>query len=212
MATETETVVFEIDVSNYEKSLAGITKSISELQKEQKKLQAESKLGSEESAVALEKVNAQIKVQQQEYRTTQAALVGYNAAQKKNIDTTNLLNNSIQTNRDYLKQLTAQYLTVQKPTQAMADKVKAVSDALKKQESAIGDNRRNVGNYTESIKNAFGAITAVIPGLKGAETAFRYTMCIGYLRHHRELKPALLLLAGLLKISRAILRNTLYSW
>jgi hypothetical protein len=153
MAT-TETVVFEVDISSYEKALAGITKSIGELQKEQKKLQAEAKMGSEESAIALERVNAELKIQQQEYRTTQAALVGYLASQKKGIDTSNLLNNSIQTNRDYLKQLTAQYIGLAKPSQALADKVKAVSDALKQQESAIGDNRRKVGDYTGGIIDA----------------------------------------------------------
>ncbi len=34
---------------------------------------------------------------------------------------------------------------------------KSLTDTLKKEESAIGDNRRNVGNYTEAIKDALGA-------------------------------------------------------
>ena len=49
--------------------------------------------------------------------------------------------------------------------------VKQLSDALKKQESALGDNRRNVGNYAEGFKSAFEAITQAVPALKGFETA-----------------------------------------
>lgn len=36
--------------------------------------------------------------------------------------------------------------------------IKQVSDSLKEQEHAIGDDRRNVGNYTESIEKAFDGI------------------------------------------------------
>ena len=42
--------------------------------------------------------------------------------------------------------------------EALEAAIKQVSDALKEQEHAIGDDRRNVGNYTESIEKAFDNI------------------------------------------------------
>jgi hypothetical protein len=44
-------------------------------------------------------------------------LVGYTGAQQKNINTLDFAKNSIQANRDLLKQLTAQYISTAKPTQ-----------------------------------------------------------------------------------------------
>ena len=42
--------------------------------------------------------------------------------------------------------------------EALEAAIKQVSDSLKEQEHAIGDDRRNVGNYTESIEKAFDNI------------------------------------------------------
>mgnify|MGYP003531559254 CR=1 FL=1 len=75
MAQETEVVVFEVDVSSYEKSLADLTKSINGLKDTQAELQKQTKDGAKGAAESLEKVNAQLKLQQQEYRTTQNILV-----------------------------------------------------------------------------------------------------------------------------------------
>ena len=62
----------------------------------------------------------------------------------------------------------------------LRDQINALSDAVKKQESAIGDNRRNVGNYTGSILDAAkgmggfgGAVTGVINPIKNANLAMK---------------------------------------
>jgi len=154
MAETKETVVFEIDVSAYEKKLAEITTSIDGLKDAQKKFRDEAKAGSEEAAKSLERVNAELKVQQQQYRTTQNVLAGFIGQKQKEVDVTNFSNNSIQQNRDLLKQLTAQYIGIQKPSQEATDKLNQLSATLKKQESAIGDTRRNVGNYKQDIIEA----------------------------------------------------------
>lgn len=178
--TSKETVVFEIDVSSYEKSLANLTKSINDLKASQKDLQQQTKDGVKGAAEAYERVTAELKVQQQQYRTTQAALVGYTATQQKGVDTSNFFNNSIQTNRDLLKQLTAEYIRTKNPSEQFTQKIKSVSDALKQQEAAIGDTRRNVGNYTEAFKTALsglsgfgGQVVAVGQNLGGAVNAFK---------------------------------------
>jgi len=171
MADEKEVVVFEVDVSHYEKALVDLTKSINGLKDAQSKFAEEAKNGSVEAAKSYERVSAQLKIQQQEYRTAQNVLVGYNAAQQKSVDTQNFAKNSIQTNRDLLKQLTAQYINTANASPKLAAKVKELSSELKKQEQAIGDTRRNVGNYAEGFKDVIGAISQAIPGLNGAKGA-----------------------------------------
>lgn len=171
MAQETEVVVFEVDVSSYEKSLADLTKSINGLKDTQADLQKQTKDGAKGAAESLEKVNAQLKLQQQEYRTTQNILVGYTGAQQKNVNVMDFSKNSIQANRDLLKQLTAQYINTTKPLPEFTKKIKDLSDKLKEQEGQIGDTRRNVGNYGDSFKDAFSTITSGIPALGGFATA-----------------------------------------
>jgi len=155
MADTTEKIIFEVDASSWEKSLANIASDIDALKETQKSLLEQARAGSAQAAIEYEKVSAALKVQQQQYRTTQAVVVGYYQAQLKGADANNFANNSIEQNRSLLKQLTAQYIQTVKPTQEFTDKIKKLSDTLKEQEGAIGDTRRNVGNYASSIVDAF---------------------------------------------------------
>ena len=180
MAEEKEVIVFEIDVSSYEKALKTQSDSIALLTQQQKELRKAAAEGNEAAAVSLEKVNAQLKVQQQEYRTTQSVLVGYYAQTKKAADTNNFFNNSISQNRALLKQLTAQYIDTVKPTKELTKQVESLSDVLKKQEAAIGDTRRNVGNYAGGIVDAFRQISfggaslgSIIDPLKNIQNGFK---------------------------------------
>lgn len=173
METETETVVFEVDVSAYEKSLAELTKSINTLKTSQKELQQQTKDGAEGAAEALEKTNAQLKVQQQQYRTTQNVLVGYIGSQQKGVDVMKFANNSIQTNRDLLKQLTAQYINLKNPSEEMTKRIKTLSDTLKQQEGVIGDTRRNVGNYFNEFAKGIPVLGQVIDPVRNIVSGFK---------------------------------------
>ena len=166
-----ETVIFNVDTYEYEAALARINKDITTLRENQKLYQQQTKEGIAGAAEAYERVSAELKIQQQAYRTTQAVLVGYNATQKQAIDLVKLENNSIQQNRDLLKQLTAQIINTRNPSEKFKQQVKDVSEALKKQEAALGDNRRNVGNYAEGFKSAFSSIVSGIPALAGFQKA-----------------------------------------
>lgn len=44
--------------------------------------------------------------------------------------------------------------------QTLTERINTLSDSIKKQEAAIGDNRRNVGAYTQSFKDAWKALKA----------------------------------------------------
>lgn len=176
-----EELVFEIKTDSVEQSLANLTKSTNELKEANKLLAKEVAAGNKEAAVAIERNNAVIKVQQDEYRTLQNNLKGYLGAKKQEVDTTNFSNNSIKANRELLKQLTAQYIGLKNPSQEATNQIKRLSDTLKQQEGVIGDTRRNVGNYAEGIKQALndlrvfgvnvGQVTGAIGGMKDAFTA-----------------------------------------
>lgn len=180
MADTTEKIIFEVDASSWEKSLANIASDIDALKQTQKSLLEQARAGSAAAAIEYEKVSAALKVQQQQYRTTQAVVVGYYQAQLKGADANNFANNSIEQNRALLKQLTAQYIQTVKPTQEFTDKVKKLSDTLKEQEGAIGDTRRNVGNYASSIVDAFKNLSVagvnvggIIEPLKNVNKSFK---------------------------------------
>lgn len=79
--------------------------------------------------------------------------------------------NSIDTNRKLYNSLYNEIIKQKKPTEDQIALAKKLSDTLKQQEQALGDTRRNVGNYAEGFKSAFGAISNGIPGLKGFKTA-----------------------------------------
>lgn len=172
MADSKETVIFEVNVDSYEEKLAELTKSINGLIDVQSEYRKQAKDGSVEAAQSLERVNAQIKLQKQEYTAAFSVLTGYIGAKKKEIDTNNFLNNSVNQNRALLKQLTAQYNDL---AGAGRDKlvpvIKQLSDNLKTQEGQIGDTRRNVGNYKESFLNAFNTIADGIPALQNFKKA-----------------------------------------
>ena len=94
-------------------------------------------------------------------------------AEKANTDTTNFNNNSIKQNRELLKELNAEYIRLAKPTKEQTDRLKSLTDTLKAQESAIGDNRRNVGNYSDSFKGLIGQFPALQNGLTGVGNGFK---------------------------------------
>lgn len=180
MAEEKESLIIEINAADGIENLAKLNAELENLKKNKAELQAivndESKANDirKEAAKNLEAVNIAIKQQTQEYKTQQNILNAYVGVKKREVDTVNLSNNSIKTNRELLKQLTAQYIELEKPPKELTDKIKTLSDTLKQQEGAIGDTRRNVGNYKNDILDAIGNlqifgtnIQGTIGGIKG---------------------------------------------
>ena len=171
MANEKQEIVLEIQVQGSIDNLAKLRSEMDALIKTRQDLSAKSKEGDIEATKEIEKVNSAVRNMQTEYKAQQRVLDGYNASQKTNVNTSNLAANSIQQNRDLLKQLTAQYIQLKSPSENATSQIKHLSDVLKEQESAIGNNTRNVGNYKEAFTSAFSSISGAIPALKGFKTA-----------------------------------------
>lgn len=164
-------ILLEIDFqgSNAIKQAAELTKQIEKLRVEQKVLDENLRTGNvsikqAETGQAL--LNAELKEAQREYRTVTKFIDDTNRATKAQ-------EGSLESNRAKLSQLTAEYIKAGNPTRQQTKDIKDLSNKLKEQESAIGDTRRNVGNYAESLKGIGGSAGGAIDGISGFNTALK---------------------------------------
>jgi hypothetical protein len=172
MAENKETIVLEINASDALSQIANMQKELDMLRTAQKEFTTDS--------VEYQKMASAIRIVSKEQSDLKRTLDASVKARQQELDTVNFGNNSIKQNRELLKQLTAQYVEMKNPTTAMTVQIKSLSDTLKGQEKAIGDNRREVGNYKESIKSAFGELSiggksvgALGSSLGGLSTGFK---------------------------------------
>lgn len=176
--------IFEINVQPIADQLKSLSESINATKDTLKKLKDENKENTEESIA----VTAALKSQQKEYRSLETVLVNQSAAikevakaQAQEIDIRKIESNSIETNRKLYNSLYGEYVRMSAEQRAKTiPTLKALSDELKKQEGAVGDTRRNVGNYAEGFKSALGDLNAfgvsantVTKGLDAAKLGFQ---------------------------------------
>lgn len=150
--------------------------------------------------VSQEKYEAAVKKSQQAQIEIQKALLDTTKAQQQNnaeVKSTKTLLDSQATSVNALRaQLALNTAELNKMSEAerttseaginLSESTKALSDKLKTLESSIGDNRRNVGNYAEGVKEGIlqtsgltGATGAMVRGLKssiGGVRAFNATL------------------------------------
>jgi hypothetical protein len=88
--------------------------------------------------------------------------------------------NSIDTNRKLYNSLYNEMVRQKQPTKDNIELIKKLSNTLKEQESALGDTRRNVGNYAEGFTQAIGGLKAfgistdtITKGLETAKMGFQ---------------------------------------
>ena len=162
MADE-KSIVYNVDIQfgELQKNQEEIKKRISDLREEQSKLDVSTK----ENQKAFRDNNAQLKALEGQYKLNEKSIGDLSNAEKANTDTTNFNNNSIKQNRELLKELNAEYVRIQKPTKEQTDRLKSLTDTLKAQESAVGNNVRNVGNYKEAFAGAADGIKVFGTGL-----------------------------------------------
>lgn len=147
----------QVDAQKAEDALAQATLSVERLKNEQKQLTQQYRDGEidvRKYAVAMADNKAQLEAAQRAVKSNTAVL---QVAGKQVTDNTK----SLDEQRQMLNTLQKAYASLSGEDKKAADaagglrdQIKALSDSLKEQESAIGDNRRNVGNYAESITGA----------------------------------------------------------
>lgn len=147
MASEKEIILkIEIDNSKSIGQIVTLKDRIKALKEEQQNL----KLETLEGKKANEAYNAQIKALTKEQKSLELAV-------EKTASAMQFEAGSIAFNRAELSRLTAEYKNLANPTKEQTEKIRKLTETLKAQESAIGDNRRNVGNYKESLDAVIGS-------------------------------------------------------
>jgi hypothetical protein len=175
----TSIIKIEIDQSIIQKSVqnvAQLTNEIDKLKVIQKKQKEE---GKELTAEYIER-NAQIAALTKEQRQNNEVLKQANTITMSAVGSNEEL-------RAQLSLLTKQYNGLSKEERENTDagvklknQVKAISDELKKNEGAVGDNRRSVGSYKEAmtsvldtLKATGGSFGSAIQGAQGFNTALK---------------------------------------
>lgn len=171
MAESTNRVILkvEFDGNNAVQQTVALRKSFEELTGERQKLLQKVKEGnelSEKELVQLEILNAKLTENKRETREVTKAIDDSLKIRKAEVG-------SIAANRAELSKLTAEYIKTGKPTEQQTARIKALSDTLKAQEGAIGDNRRNVGGYREALLGLKGPIGSAVNGISAFNTTMR---------------------------------------
>lgn len=154
MADETIIIDVVLNTKDQVENAARLRTAIDELKKTQEDLRK----NGEANSVQFEANAAALRDLQGQYRQA-----------TKDIDNVNKQiqaeTGSIAANRAELARLTAEYIKSAKPTAEQTARIKSLSDQLKAQEAAIGDTRRNVGNYGDALKSLGGALPIVGKGM-----------------------------------------------
>jgi hypothetical protein len=176
-------IIFQIDAAPTLKALNDISDSLTNLRGKLK----EAKDAGQENTDGYKLLSAEIKGLEKEQRGLTTALTNQvqgiktlEQTTKGLIDAKNFENNSIIENRKLYNALYNQLLNMKNPSQALIQQTKQLSETLKAQESALGNNTRNVANYKESILSALGGIKgfsqgteAIAKGLDSAKLGFQ---------------------------------------
>lgn len=182
MAEEQVIISVDLEAGGIEKRLSEISNEMARVKFEQQQLNEQTKKGVPVTGEFL-KQQAALKREMQELTRQQSNL---NAAVSTANKTTKDYGDSLDGMRSQLKDMQASYATLTKAQRDSAEgqeflkAIKAQSDAVKDLEAAIGDSRRNVGNYADSILDASGkmggfgkATSAIVSPIKGATNGLK---------------------------------------
>lgn len=147
------------DVRKAEREIMAARKRVDELREANKQLDKSSEAYTK-NALELKRLNGEI-------RTNERVLIANTKAQKANDGSINQL-------RSQLSQVTVQWAKLSKEERENTDEgrrlvaqKKQLTDQLKNLEKQTGDTRRNVGNYSEGMREALVSSTGFGKGLKG---------------------------------------------
>ena len=172
----------QVNTSEVSQKLSAAIKDLGSLSEEQRKLTAEIKKNGDATGEQGKKYaenEAKIKANQASIKSLTAALQVSSKATADNKGQINTQNMTLDEQRQLLGQLQKAYggLTPeqQKSTKTgklLSEQINALNDSVKSQEAAIGDHRRNVGNYAESVVQAFDQAGVGVSGFMGKLKAF----------------------------------------
>lgn len=170
MAEQKEILLkLDFDVKDFSKASVELNKSINQLNEEQKKL----KKSGQENSLQFQKNKEDLTQLKREYSENQRIIQNVTKANIENKGSNEQL-------KATLSVLTRQYNLLSKEerdnTEAgktLKAQIKAVSDELKTNEAAIGNNTRNVGNYADGLKGMGGAAGGAVGKIQMMSAALK---------------------------------------
>lgn len=156
MAEQQEQIVLDIKINTEEvaANLAEATKALAEHKQQQKELKKAIEESNGTNAVAAKMyadVSAQIEKESREIKSNTALLQAEAMANVQTTDSLDAQRQALNAAQKAYANLSGEAKKAADAEGGLRDQIKKLSDQIKEQESAIGDNRRNVGNYTESM-------------------------------------------------------------
>jgi len=175
--------IFEINVQPIAEQLSALGAQIDTAKKKYNELKVAQGEYDESTIKAKSDVTALTK----EYRSIETVIVNNTKAlyaldktAQDSLKTRQFEANSIDTNRKLYNSLYNEMVRQKQPTKDNIELIKKLSNTLKEQESALGDTRRNVGNYAEGFTQAIGGLKAfgvstdtITKGLETAKMGFQ---------------------------------------
>lgn len=172
----------QVNTDEVQQKLSAAIKELGELKNKQKELTESIKAGKDangEQAKSFAENEAKIKSDQAAIKSLTAALQVSSRVTSDNAGEIDTQNMTLDEQRQLLGQLQKAYggLTPEqkKSTETgklLSEQIDALNESVKAQEAEIGDHRRNVGNYTESIVQAFDKAGVGVSGFMGKLKAF----------------------------------------
>lgn len=145
-----ELFTLELDLDNAIKTTSEFKSEADALKAELQRLKKAGKDTTEEFV----KVQAQYNNVNKEYRTSQKELTNLVALQGKQINTVKEARQALSVLNKRWAEAASIYGENSEEASELEKETLRLTNALKEQEKKVGDNRRNVGNYTESIESA----------------------------------------------------------
>lgn len=175
--------IFEINVQPIAEQLSALGAQIDTAKKKYDEL----KVAQGEYAESTIKAKSDVTALTKEYRSIETVIVNNTKAlyaldktAQDSLKTRQFEANSIDTNRKLYNSLYNEMVRQKQPTKDNIELIKKLSNTLKEQESALGDTRRNVGNYAEGFTQAIGGLKAfgistdtITKGLETAKMGFQ---------------------------------------
>lgn len=170
MTEQQETVIkVDLDVEAISNNLADATNKLGDAKAALADLRKETKNFTDVSAKQAKEiayVKDEIDKQSRAVKSNTALLQVAGTQTIKNTDSLDEQRRIVNTLQKAYAQLSGDEKVAADAQGGLRDQIKAATDALKEQEHAIGDDRRNVGNYAESMQKAFGTMGEAADVLK----------------------------------------------
>lgn len=163
MADNKETIILDVqmDVMKVAKELGDATKRLNELKTEQRELEKEFKKGNVTAAEYGKRTaenKAEMEAMQRTIKSSTALLQANEIENVKQNETLDQQRQKLNALQKAYGAMTDEQKNAEVGGKTLTERINDLSDSIKAQEAAIGDTRRNVGNYTQSFMQALSGM------------------------------------------------------